>query len=191
MNELLPPNSTQHERHLSVALAGSVGIVVPIRELWSSVECPATLLPWLAWALSVDEWDTDWSEQQKRDTIAAAVKMQKIKGTIGAVRTALRALGIEVQVQEWFNQLPEAAPYTYRLYIDTAQQAAGKEALEKAISVSEANKNLRSHLAQIVVSTRSQSRPIIATAALIGASLTVTGFVPSTAVINETALVIG
>ena len=34
--------------------------------------CPADVLPWLGWALSVDDWDQDWSEQQKRSAIAAS-----------------------------------------------------------------------------------------------------------------------
>ncbi|MDT9105875.1 phage tail protein I, partial [Escherichia coli] len=121
MSDLLPNNATPLEAALAEAIARISDVPTPARDVWNPDTCQANLLPWLAWAFSVDEWDADWSEAQKRAAIKAAVPVQRYKGTIGAVREALAALGFGVQVQEWFNQLPAGAPYTYRLLL-TADQ---------------------------------------------------------------------
>jgi len=52
---LLPPNATQAERALSQAIVARP-LPVDITALWDADRCPAALLPWLAWALSVVEW---------------------------------------------------------------------------------------------------------------------------------------
>jgi phage tail P2-like protein len=65
-----------------------------IRCLQQPDECPLNLLPWLAYALSVDAWDDDWTEQVKRDVISQSVAIHRKKGTLGAVKSAIRAIGI-------------------------------------------------------------------------------------------------
>ena len=58
-NHLLPPNATPQERAVSETLSRTETISVPIRELWRPQECPARLLPWLAWhppSLTSGQW---------------------------------------------------------------------------------------------------------------------------------------
>ena len=55
MSTLLPPNSSPLER--AVEAATTLGIETPINTLWNPDECQADALPWLAWALHVDNWD--------------------------------------------------------------------------------------------------------------------------------------
>ncbi|TKA96910.1 phage tail protein I, partial [Cereibacter changlensis] len=57
MTSILPPNATKAERAFEAALAALCDLPVPVGQLWSPETCPAALLPWLAWALSVDDWD--------------------------------------------------------------------------------------------------------------------------------------
>lgn len=90
---ILPPNATPAERAFEAALAGLCDLPVPVGDLWNPARCPAALLPWLAWALSVDDWDSTWSEERKRAVIAASVEVHRHKGTVGSVRRALRAAG--------------------------------------------------------------------------------------------------
>lgn len=91
-DSLLPRNATSFERALSLAAARfSPARIVPT--LWNAGACPAELLPWLAWALSVDEWDHGWSVEKKRAVISASIAIHQRKGTPGAIRTALAALG--------------------------------------------------------------------------------------------------
>lgn len=93
MSELLPHNATPQERAIEGATARIGDVPVRVRDVWNPQTCPLDVLPWLAWAFSVDEWDAGWSEDQKRATIASAIKVQQTKGTVGAVKRALAAAG--------------------------------------------------------------------------------------------------
>lgn len=95
MSDLLPPNANLHEHALDDATARVGAVPVDIATLWTPGTCPAHLLPWLAWALSVDEWDETWTESQKRDVIAASYEIHSRKGTPHAIRTALAAIGYD------------------------------------------------------------------------------------------------
>ncbi len=88
---LLPPNATAFE--LAVEGATCVPLPIPNQMLWNPAECPAALLPWLAHSLSVDAWETTWTEQTKRDVIATAVAVHRRKGTRAAIREVIRAAG--------------------------------------------------------------------------------------------------
>ena len=91
---LLPPNATPLERALAKACA------MPhkpeeIRKLWKPQTCPLGLLPWLAWAWSVDDWDPAWTEAQQRAMVEASIRLHRKKGTRWAVREALLRSGLE------------------------------------------------------------------------------------------------
>lgn len=161
---LLPPNATLLERNAATACAQATALPVALRDLWDPEACPAAILPWLAWAWSVDTWQDQWTERQKRDTVKAALAVQQIKGTAGAVRQALDAMGIPVRVQEWFNQTPAAAPYTFRLLVDVDQIAVTQAGLVAALEAVERTKSLRSHLDEIAVSAVTRSRLTVAAA---------------------------
>jgi phage tail P2-like protein len=55
-------------------------------------DLPAPALPWLAWTLSVDTWDTDWTEERKRAITAGAIAAQRRKGSVTSVRDVLQAI---------------------------------------------------------------------------------------------------
>lgn len=92
-NGLLPPNSTKLERALENVSARISNIPVPLANIWNADTCPLGVLPWLASALSVDDWDENWSEDMRRATVAAALEIQRHKGTVNAVMLALAAAG--------------------------------------------------------------------------------------------------
>lgn len=106
---LLPHNATQEERDIEASTARLGEVPVEIGKLWNSDTCPADLLPWLAWALSVDEWDSGWSESAKRDFIKQSATVHRHKGTVGAVRNALASLGVTVDFLEWFDDVHDVA----------------------------------------------------------------------------------
>ena len=110
---LLPPNATPFERALEQALARIEEVPVPIDTLWDPNRCPADLLPWLAWAWSVDEWDPDWPEHVKRRVIAAAPEVHRLKGTRAAVERALKAIGVFAEIVEWWQRSPKGQPGTF------------------------------------------------------------------------------
>lgn len=145
MSDLLPPNATPQERALSLATGRDVA--VPIKELWSPYTCPAHVLPWLAWALSVDEWDATWPIETQRQVIAASIDQHRKKGTVGALRRALQRLGYEVEIDE-----RTGAAYTFRLRfkINTGESAGGavlEAAVAQATTIALRQKNARSELA--------------------------------------------
>ena len=141
---LLPPNATATERALARVVGRTTFLAVgpKYRALWSPQTCPAGILPWIAWSLRVDEWDPNWTEQQKRDVIEASVAVHKTKGTIGALKRALAALGYEVTVDENTGEV-----YTFRLEFDLNQTGVlGTDTFAAARRVALANKNARSKL---------------------------------------------
>lgn len=91
--ELLPRNSTAAEFAMEQATARIAETGPAIRPLWNPDTCPVHLLPWLAWALGVDEWDPVWSESTKRNTIRESVSIHRRKGTVGSIRRALISSG--------------------------------------------------------------------------------------------------
>jgi phage tail P2-like protein len=114
MTSILPPNTTPLERAIEAAMHRRLGALpVPIRTLWNADTCPANLLGWLAWASSVDVWDDAWGEEQKRSVIRAAYFVHRHKGTVGAVRRALTALNIGLEIREWSET--GDAPHTFRI----------------------------------------------------------------------------
>lgn len=189
MSELLPPSSTPLERALADTVAKVSTVPTPARNLWNPDTCPVELLPWLAWAFSLDDWDVTWTEAQQRAAVKASYSVHRYKGTIGAVRDALQALGYGVQVQEWFNQLPAGAPYTFRLLLESDQVGIDQAALTKILEVVETTKNLRSHMETVVPTVVSRAGPVVATATVNGHEITVSNYVPAALIINENALV--
>ncbi|MFI0475794.1 phage tail protein I [Paracoccus jiaweipingae] len=91
---LLPPNATDQTRALEVIMAErEIGLERAIETLWNPWTCPERHLPWLAWALSVDEWDASWPVETKRAVIASSIEVHRKKGTVSLIRRALAAAG--------------------------------------------------------------------------------------------------
>jgi phage tail P2-like protein len=173
MSDLLPSNATEQERAVA-AVMSLIGSPDPlVREVWSPELCPRNVLPWLAWSLSVDQWDPDWTDAQKRTSIRNAISVQKIKGTIGAVRLALSSVGMVAQVVEWHLKQPPGDPFTYRLLLEAGANAATLEAIETAVAIVDQTKSLRSHLELIEVSAGTLAGPYAAAWSGVGTEITV------------------
>ena len=147
---ILPPNATEQERAIEAATARLEAVPVPIGDLWNPDACPAELLPWLAWALSVDYWNDAWSENEKRQVLKSSFQVHARKGTIGALKTALQALGFELSVIEWFNEAPAAAPYTFKIEVQATGRAISEAVYTEIEQIVSAVKNVRSRLSQII-----------------------------------------
>lgn len=144
-SQLLPPNSTTLERAL--ADTAELERLAPevIASLWNSATCPAANLPWLAWALSVDEWDSTWDEATQRRVIAASIEIHRKKGTVGAVKQALTSLGHRGRLIEWWQTEPRGTPHTFTAEVEIGNRgidAAAVTAIERQII---AVKPVRSH----------------------------------------------
>jgi phage tail P2-like protein len=122
---LLPPNATQLERGMEAAMARLADVPVPIRPLYDPDTCPVELLPYLAWALSIDTWSTDWPETVKRARVRSAIAIQRRKGTARSVRDVIQSFGGEVAIREWWEMQPLADPHTFTLLLDLNGRSGG------------------------------------------------------------------
>lgn len=111
-NSLLPPNASKLERDIEKQFSSSLELPVQIKELWDPFLCPLSLLPWLAWANSVDQWEDSWPEEIKRQVVANAFEVHRYKGTPFAVQRALNSLGIKTSITEWWESHGSGVPGT-------------------------------------------------------------------------------
>lgn len=122
---LLPPNATAAERAIVDAIVAS--IPVPLRDLWDADACPADLLPWLAWAQSIDAWKDYWPDHVKRALVRNAIAIQRMKGTSQSVRQVVESFGGQVVLREWWEQSPTGIPHTFDMTLTLAGEG-GTEA---------------------------------------------------------------
>lgn len=123
MTRLLPPNATPFEIAVDAAIARLGDVDVPIDQLRDPMTCPLQLLPWLAWGLSVDHWNPDWTEARKRSVIAASINVHQHKGTRGSVEDALKSLGAPAIITEWWETSPAGVPGTFALKVRVNDRA--------------------------------------------------------------------
>lgn len=185
MSDLLPYNATEQERALAETTARISAVPVVVREVWNPDTCPPNVLPWLAWAFSVDDWDSNWTDQQKRQVIKQSVYSQRIKGTIGAVTRQLAALGYEIKIIEWFQQSPQGEPYTFDVYITANQYPLTQADFRKILQVINTNKNLRSHLDKTQLIVKSVDNTTAAIVCGSGNEINLTNYTRTIAALND------
>lgn len=157
MTDLLPINATSLERNLVEATARLGTVPLPIKTLWDPDNCPVALLPWLAWSMSVDEWDPNWSEADKRAVIKNSVNIHRHKGTIGALKDALGALAMNLEVVEWFQEMPPAEAYTFAVNVYLNTRPMNLEEQQTIFKLVAAYKNARSRLSFLHLHQQVQS----------------------------------
>ncbi len=173
MATMLPPNATEPERTLDATVARISDVGVPNADLWNPKTCPVALLPWLAWALSVDYWNPVWPDATKRKVIAASFDVHRVKGTIGALERALESLQFDaVDVSEWFDF--DGDPYTFRVDVELSSRGlTTSEAADIAAVIGRA-KNVRSWLDRLRIwLTNKSTVPAIGAVTNSGAEVTI------------------
>lgn len=161
---LLPQHCTPQEIALEDATASIGRVPVVLRILWRPAACPAPLLPWLAWALSVDEWDPEWSDAERRGVVAESAALHARKGTPWAVKRALQLMGYgNVEIIEGstyrrdgtyardaaINHGGDIPPYEFDviLNVGTTPTLAQQAEIRRRVGY---YKNARSHLRRII-----------------------------------------
>ncbi|NVK42106.1 MAG: phage tail protein I [Oceanospirillaceae bacterium] len=124
MASLLPPNATDLERDLETVSARISNVPVNVRDIWNADNCPAELLPWLAWSLSIDTWRTYWPEHVKRARIKSAIQVQRKKGTKRSVLEVAQSFGAESSLSEWFEQTPMGPPHSFKILLNVNELGA-------------------------------------------------------------------
>lgn len=181
-DRLLPVGSSALEVAATRAAAEITRVPVPLRQLWDPWQCPAALLPWLAWALSVDRWDFNWPEATKRSVIASSFYVHQHKGTISALRRVVEPLGYLIEVREWW-QLNEA-PGTFRLVVGVLDNGITDEMYQELERLIDAAKPASRHLTGLAISLSSTGNIFAGAGCYDGDALTIYPYTPEEIIVG-------
>lgn len=148
-NTLLPPSAGDWMRHTAAATARLSAITVALRTIWTPTACPVELLPYLAWALSVDRWDKDWPADKKIGAIRQSYWLHRRKGTRAAVRRVIEDMGFSASFAEWFDIAD--APGTFRLEVDVNDVGITPKTLDELNRLIGDAKPVSRHLSQLTI----------------------------------------
>lgn len=138
VTNLLPPQASAFERALELAAAARIAAIdLPFETLKDPARCPVALLPFLAWEWGAEGWDADWSEPVKRQAVAEAIALARIKGSRQCVEDVVTRHDALARLIEWFEATPLGAPGTFdvMLPIGADDAARGTAAFARAIIV--------------------------------------------------------
>lgn len=146
---LFPPNATPLERGLDKATARVDRLdVAPYRAARHPATCPPALLPWLANDVSIDSWSPAWSDAAKRAAITLAIPLQRMKGTVAAVKMALQPFGGQAAIREWWQTTPPGPVHTFTVVLTLPGSGGGAPSaalIEAAVEQIHRAKPARSH----------------------------------------------
>ena len=151
-NSLLPPSSGNWLRYTEAGTARLSAITVALRTLWTPTACPVDLLPYLAWALSVDLWDRDWPAERKIAAIQKSYWLHRRKGTRAAVRRVVEDMGFSATFAEWFDVGDE--PGTFRLEVDVNEVGLTQKTLSELNRLIDDAKPVSRHMAQFNIAAK-------------------------------------
>jgi phage tail P2-like protein len=149
---LLPLNATDLLKDLENNSLSSTTLEALNQYVLNPNKAPEHILPWLAFAVSVDDWSDNWTDEVKRNVIKASVEVHKKKGTIGALRKSLEAFNYEdITVEEWFDYKNEEdgedeEPYFFRVFFNIVEAGFDVNIMPEVHKVINNTKNVRSHL---------------------------------------------
>ncbi|HID1696501.1 TPA: phage tail protein I [Klebsiella pneumoniae] len=177
-SSLLPPSSTGWMRSAEGVTARLSAITIALRTLWTPTACPVNLLPYLAWALSVDRWDRDWPAARKVAAIQQSYWLHRRKGTRAAVRRVIEDMGFSATFAEWFDVGDE--PGTFRLEVDVSDVGLTPKTLDELNRLIGDAKPVSRHLAQLTISTSATAMAWIGAGVFDGEVVTVypRGYIP-------------
>lgn len=151
-NTLLPPSAGAWMRHTETVTARLSAITVALRTLWTPTDCPVDLLPYLAWALSVDRWDKNWTAAKKITAIQRAYWQHRRKGTRAAVRRVIESMGFSATFAEWFDTGDQ--PGTFRLEVDVNEVGLTEKTLAELNRLIADAKPVSRHISQLTIAAK-------------------------------------
>jgi len=180
---ILPSNSTKLEILAAQALDKVKRVPIPISSLYNPDTCPVDLLPYLAWAWSVDRWDPEWSEQTKRNVIKASYSVHKRKGTIGSLRRVVEPLGYLIKVTEWWQY--NGDPGTFKLDIGVLDTGITDEMYQEMERLISDAKPVSRHLIGLSIKAEVTGTEYIGAGLMSGMNTTVYPYQPEDVVISS------
>lgn len=165
MSSLLPPNSTELERKVATANAKGTDLDVKHKTLSTIDDAPNQFLSVLGWQNSVDRWNRDWTDAQKKAQIKASFNIHQKKGTVAALKAITKAFGYSLTVTEWWQENPTNTPGTFQITIDTEGNALTDSTYNTLIDLIQDAKPLTRSLTGIeinIVSVRGDTNVAVA-----------------------------
>lgn len=152
----LPPSASAMERALEQVFWEEIAhIEREIKDFLDPWKCRLDLLPYLAWEVSVDDWDDSWDEKYKRQVVAMALEIHTYKGTRYAVDKSIEAIRSDsLRAVEWFEDPDNLAPGEFRVDLISQQSPVDSETLSSVYRAVNNAKNTRSHLKGITITSR-------------------------------------
>ena len=168
---LLPANASELLKDLENTTLRSTTLEALNKDILNPDLAPDVILPWLAFAVSVDDWSDNWTEEIKRNVIRSSIEVHKKKGTIGALRKALESFNYEnITVEEWFDY--GGAPYFFRVFFDVKEPGFDVDILPEVLRVINNTKNIRSHLESLKAFLSAESVQINLGSAMLSKEIT-------------------
>ncbi|RRO02451.1 phage tail protein I [Pectobacterium aquaticum] len=181
-NSLLPVGSSELEIAAAKACAELSRTPIPLRQLCDPESCPSNLLPYLAWAFSVDRWDEKWPEVIKRQAIKDAYFIHRHKGTIGALRRVVEPFGYLIRISEWFQNGGE--PGTFRLDIGVQDSGITEEVFNELERLIADAKPASRHLLGLNINLDTPGAAYVAATTYSGDDLTIYPYFPETITVS-------
>ncbi|HDV7289123.1 TPA: phage tail protein I [Pasteurella multocida] len=148
---LLPTGSTTLEKRAAEIMKSAVENQIIIADLINPDRCPVHLLPYLAWAFSVDKWDENWSEEVKRIAIKQSFFIHKHKGTIAAVKRVVEPIGYLVELKEWFQTQPQGTAGTFSLIVEVSETGLNEQTYNELVRLVNDVKPVSRHISQLAI----------------------------------------
>ncbi|TXE33254.1 phage tail protein I [Serratia marcescens] len=186
-DRILPVSATPLELHAEQASAEVSAAPVPLRQLWDPDTCPLDLLPYLAWAFSVDRWDETWDEATKRGVIRQSYFVHRHKGTIGALRRAVEPMGYLISVTEWWQN--GKAPGTFEMVVGTLDTGITPEMYAELERVINDTKPCSRHLTTLAISLETRGDVFVSAASYDGDTMTIYPYMPDAIETTSPAMV--
>jgi phage tail P2-like protein len=149
---LLPINASQLLKDLESSSLKATSLEALNRYVTNPDLAPNNILPWLAWAVSVDDWSDNWPKVIKREMIKNSISLHQIKGTKRAIQKALEIIGVAGEIALWWELNPRMTPHSFNItaYLnDNINEGAdviiGLDTQQKLINLIENVKPARSH----------------------------------------------
>lgn len=155
MSSVLPSSAEDLERTLETVMGRLLEVPTGVNAHTDADQCPEDLLPFLAWYLSVDTWNSSWSVEEKREAIRNSVTVHSRKGTRAAVKLGLLTLDLTSEIVEWFQTDPAGDPGTFSVDVLGGEIPISAEMIDDVATIVDATKNLRSHLTGINITALS------------------------------------
>ncbi|GLT18879.1 bacteriophage protein [Vibrio zhanjiangensis] len=149
----LPPSASSLERVMEQIFFEEIALIErDIKDFLDPYKCRPDLLPYLAWEMSVDDWNEDWDEQTKRDVIAAAIEIHIYKGTRYALDKSIESIRKDgLTITEWFEDKVKLRPGFFRVTLQACNSDIDENMVPQIFKAVNNAKNTRSHLESISI----------------------------------------